>query len=307
MIATALEPEFVAEPGTTNWMEARSTGIGASECAAACGVGQYDTPLHVYLRKRGELPPIDETEDMWWGKELEPSVCRGFTRKTGIKVSQYPCPMLRHPDYPYMLATPDARLESDELLECKTRNIWTGKELGEEGTDQLPENVWMQAQQQLSVTGLEVCHVATLIDRRLKIHRVERSDSIIARIVELEGELWERIQTGNAPEPSWNHPATAELIKELNGVETGKTVILGNDIADIWREQKDIADRMKELKETRDSLRAKVAFAMGDAAIAMFEANNGVPCDFEVVRKQIDRKAYEVAATSYVDMRQRKA
>lgn len=54
----------IAQADTPEWHELRSKGFGASEAAAVAGLSQYETPLHVYMRKRGEMPPVQETKPM---------------------------------------------------------------------------------------------------------------------------------------------------------------------------------------------------------------------------------------------------
>lgn len=308
--ATALEPQYVAMPLTKEWFAARSTGLGASQAAAACGLSEYETPLHVYLRARGELPPLEETDAMRLGTKLEPIIISEFVHATGIQVKRAPCPMYRHanPDLHFMLATPDAELVGDDLLEAKSTNWRLAKQLGEEGTDFIPERWVLQGQQQMEVMGRDTVHLAALIDgRTLRTFRIERNDALIARMAEIEGELWQRIIDGCAPEPSWNHPATADLVKEMHGVATGKTIILPNSVAELWRQQQTLAEQIKTLEAARETLRAQVAHAMGDSAIALFESTEAGPCEFEVTRSTVNRSSYVVKETSYVTLRSRKS
>jgi putative phage-type endonuclease len=296
-------PVFVCDAETEAWHAARRTGIGASEAAAACGVSTYLTPLHVYGRKLGELAEVEETDAMRLGKLLEPVVRAEFTHRTGIPVWAAPCGLYRHPRAGFMLATPDAILEpAGTLLECKTTTWRLAKKLGEEGSDYIPEEWVCQAQQQLAVMGADVCHVAALIDgRTLRQYVVARDDELIGNLEAIEAELWERIINRDPPEPTWSHSATPALVKSLYRATSGETVELPLEIADLWGHYQRLGEDVKALEQQRDELKARVAFAMGDAAIARFPG-----LEIELARSVVPEKEISFVRKPYVNLRSRK-
>src|SRR4051812_1639091 len=81
-------PEIVAWPLSPAWYAARSTGIGASEIAAAAGLSRYATPLEIYARKRGLMPEIEDNDAMRLGRKLEPVVKSEFCERTGLTLDQ---------------------------------------------------------------------------------------------------------------------------------------------------------------------------------------------------------------------------
>lgn len=258
----------VAQTGTDEWYAARSTGIGASEAAAACGRSQYETPLHVYARKVGELAETRDTEAMYWGRVLEPLVLTRFVEQAGLVVSQAPSPMFRSESNLFQLATPDAILADGTLVEIKTTNWRRAKQIGDEGSDAIPDEWLMQCQQQMAVVGAELVHVAVLIDgRNLWTGKVERNDTLIGRMTEIEGDLWGRVEARKPPEPQWEHGATNDLVRSMYGVREGKVIDLAEDVAGIWRLQKDLGASIKAMEKERESLRSRVLVAMGDAAV----------------------------------------
>jgi putative phage-type endonuclease len=296
----ALPP--IADPNTDEWYSARSTGIGASEAAAACGLSRWETPHSIYCRKLGLIPPTEDNDAIRLGRKLEPVVISEFVERTGLAVAQHPCPMYRHPEHNFMLATPDAELESGDLLEAKSMGHFVAKALGDQGSDDIPQEIVIQCQQQLAVTCKDVCHVAVLIDgRTLRLFRVERHDKLIAKIAELEADLWERIQRQEPPAPDWQHPRTPELIRQLYGVTSGKTVELPTSVASLWVEQRDLGDEIKMLEQKREALRAQVLHEMADASIATFPE-----AVFELSRSEIHRKEYVVKECSFISIRERK-
>lgn len=61
------------------WLEARKQGIGGSDMAAILGFNKYRDAVSVWLDKRGELPPVEENEPMYW---------ETYLRKWSLRSSQ---------------------------------------------------------------------------------------------------------------------------------------------------------------------------------------------------------------------------
>lgn len=303
MSSATMEPIAVAKPETPEWYAARMTGLGASEAAAACGLSRWSTPFEVYCRKKGLLTEREDNDAMRLGRRLEPIIIAEFVDRTGLEIAQAPCPMMRHPEHSFILATPDAVLTTDSPLEAKSTTWRIAKDLGEQGSDELPAEWVMQTQQQILVMDVELAHVAVLIDgRTLKTFEVERNDRLIARMIEVEAELWDRIQRDDPPPPDFTHRSTPDLIKHLYGLTSGKTIVLPADVAELCVADDAAALAEKEAKATRDTLRAKILHAMGDAEIGLLP-----DFEMEMVRREITRKEYTVKETTYVTLTKRKA
>lgn len=298
MMTSAIQ---VADSLTKEWYSARSTGIGASEAAAACGLSEYQTRLELYLRKRGELPEIDDNAAMRMGRRLEPIIGDEFVEQTGIEIVERPMPMYRAQDYSFMLATPDGRCADGALFEAKSTNsIYVKAELGDEGTDSLPVGWLCQCQQQLAVMGAEVVHVAALLDgRTLRVFHVERNDDLIHEIIRCESELWDMVQAGTPPEPDFGHTSTLELLKTMYGAPDDETDIidLPDDILAAWQNYEDLGVKESAIKDQRDAERARVIHAIGRHAAGFLD-------DGRMVRRKLTKRAgYTVQPTSFVDVR----
>lgn len=294
--------ERVADALTPEWFAARSTGIGSSESAAAAGLCAYRTPLDLFHLKRGTLAPEDENDAMRLGKLLEPIVVSEFSRRSGERVAEYPLPMARHPQFHFMLSTPDAGIQGSALLEAKT-STWRTK-LGEEGTDDIPTGWLCQSQQHCAVWNVAVCFVAVLIDgRTLRQFKVERNDTFIDGLVEAERELWERIVSGDAPEPNWRHARTPQLIRELfRSVDEGKVIDLSPDACAAWEARQRCKAEAKRLEAEAESFKSLVLYELGDSAAGILECGTRA-----VRRKRIERSGYEVKPSNYIDVREAKA
>jgi putative phage-type endonuclease len=155
------------EPGSDDWHAARANGIGGSEIAAVLGLSPYESAFSLWHRKKNLIAPVEESEEMYWGKEHEPAICRRFAREhPDLDVT--PAPTYCHPDRPWQIANPD-RHAGPDLFEAKTARDSEG--WGEEGTDQIPVHYRAQCLHYMDVTGTRRCWVGVLI---VGIPRVRR-------------------------------------------------------------------------------------------------------------------------------------
>lgn len=263
-----------------DWLEVRKQGIGGSDAAAAVGLNPYKSQLELWLEKTGreaELrkpDPDDDTEPIYWGTLLEPLVAAHYTKRTGNRVRRVNA-VLQHREIPFMLANIDREVvgvENVGLLECKTAGI-NGARLWRDG---VPEYVQLQVQHQLAVTGKSAGDVAVLIcGQAFEVHRIERDDALIARLIELEARFWRYVET-DTPPPVDGSDSAASALQRLYPRDTGQTVDFTDDrslsatFADLVSVRADIADRSKVEAQLKQSIQQ----AMGDATKAKFETGD---------------------------------
>lgn len=303
MVTATFQPIIGPAPQTPEWFEERFNHIGASEAAAACGVSPWKQPLDIYLEKRRLVEPFAGNDFTRLGSAMEPVIRAEFTHRTGIELIS-PVPLMIHPDTQFISASLDALHDTPERrpTETKCSNWRRAAEWGEEGTDQIPEEYVIQCQQQMYVVGAERCDLAVLLDgRTLRLYTVNRHEALISRMIELETELWQRIQAGDPPAPNFRHPRTLDLIKNLYGVEEGESIDLTPPTCDTWRQYRELGDQIKALEENRETAKAQVLYAMGPAAIGNLDDGR------QLVRSIVNRKSYECKASSFTTLRERKA
>lgn len=259
-----------------DWLAVRRTGIGGSDAAAAVGLNPYMSPLELWLDKTGRaegLPrpdPDDTTSPTYWGTLLEPLVAAVYTKQTGNRVRRVNA-VLRHPSVPFMLANIDREVvgaRDVSILECKTAGEF-GARLWRAG---VPEYVQIQVQHQLAVTGKTAAHVAVLLcGQALEVHRIERDDALIGRLVELEARFWRFVESDTPPPADGSESADRALRHLYPG--NGGTVDFTDDrslssaFADLVAVRADI-----EARQTIEAqLKQTIAQAMGDATRALFE------------------------------------
>ncbi|CAG4906453.1 YqaJ viral recombinase family nuclease [Paraburkholderia saeva] len=262
-----------------DWLEVRKSGIGGSDAAAAVGLSPYQSQLELWLVKTGRdanLPkpdPEDTTEPVYWGTLLEPIVAAAYTKQTGNRVRRVNA-VLQHPTIPFMLANVDREVVSNrdvQLVECKTAGEF-GARLWRDG---VPEYVTLQVQHQLMVTGKRAADVAVLLcGQKLDVHRIERDDALIARLVELEAAFWRYVETDTPPPADGSESADRALRCLYPG--TGGTVDFTDDrrlssaFADLVAVRGDIETR----QAVEAQLKQTIAQSMGEADRAQFETGS---------------------------------
>lgn len=263
----------------TDWLEVRKSGIGGSDAAAAVGLNPYMSALELWLVKTGRdanLPKPDAddtTAPVYWGTLLEPIVAASYTKQTGNRVRRVNA-VLQHPTIPFMLANLDREVigvTGVQILECKTAGEF-GARLWRDGP---PEYVQVQVQHQLAVTGKSAADVAVLLcGQKLEVHRIERDDELIARLIPLEAAFWRYVETDTPPPADGSESADRALRCLYPG--TGGTIDFTDDrklsslFADLVAIRADI-----EQRETQEAvLRQTLIQAMGEADRAIFETGS---------------------------------
>lgn len=258
------------------WLQVRKNGIGGSDAAAAVGLSPYKSQLELWLEKTGrdaELPKPDPdctTEPVYWGTLLEPIVAAAYTKQTGNRVRKVNA-VLQHPGISFMLANLDREIVGApgvQILECKTAGEF-GARLWREG---VPEYVQLQVQHQLAVTGKQAADVAVLLcGQKLEVHRIERDDELIARLVSLEAQFWEFV-INDTPPPADGSESAERALRCLypgntNTVDFRHDRNLSATFADLVSVKADIKAR----EEQAERLKQTLMQAMGDASVAQFE------------------------------------
>lgn len=259
------------------WLEVRRGGIGSSDAATAVGLNPYKSPLELWLEKTGRQPANEEQPGMddprFWGTLLEPYVAVAYQQKTGRKVRKVNA-VLQHPTMPFLLANIDREVVGDpevQILECKTAGEF-GSRLWKDG---VPEYVQLQVQHQLAVTGKDAADVAVLLcGQDLQVHRIERDDDIIARLVVLETRFWECVETDTPPAADGSESAARALRQLYPGNDTSLDFTGDPSLSQAFDELAALRAELETLQQRAEALKQTLQQAMGDASKALFA--NGV-------------------------------
>lgn len=261
----------------SDWLQARKSGIGGSDAAAAVGLSPYMSPLELWMDKTGrdagldKPDPLDTTQPVYWGRLLEPIVAAAYTQQTGRQVRKVNA-VLQHPKVPFMLANLDREVigaPDVQILECKTAGEF-GSRLWRDG---VPEYVQLQVQHQLAVTGKQAADVAVLLcGQELQVHRIERDDELIERLMVLETEFWRYVET-DTPPPADGSESADHALRVLYPKDRGTTVDLSEDLAmsAVFSDLVAVRQQLVAFTKREAELKQTIQQRMGDAAQARFE------------------------------------
>lgn len=260
-----------------DWLTVRKGGIGSSDAASAVGLNPYKSQLQLWMEKTGRdgnLPktdPNDETSPMYWGTLLEPIVAAHYTKRTGNKVRRINA-VLQHPRESWMLANIDREVigaPDVQILECKTAGL-NGARLWKEG---VPEYIQLQVMHQLAVTGKKAADVAVLIcGQELQVHRIERDEALIAKLIELERQFWRYVELDRQPPADGSDSADVAL-RCLYPKDSGQCLDLTGDLemSAVFSDLISVRQSLATHAELEAQLKQRIQQRMGDATKVLFE------------------------------------
>lgn len=260
-----------------DWLEVRKTGIGGSDAAAAVGLSPYKSQLELWMEKTGrdadlvKPDPKDTTEPVYWGTLLEPIVAASYTQQTGRKVRKVNA-VLQHPQFPFMLANLDREVIGTpgvQILECKTAGEF-GSRLWKDG---VPEYVQLQVQHQLAVTNKQAADVAVLLcGQKLEVHRIQRDDELIAKLITLEARFWDYV-TSDIPPPADGSESADRALRCLYPKDQGFMIDFSSDrnLSAVFADLQAIRHKLDSLTGEEAQIKQRIQQAMGEATKAVFE------------------------------------
>jgi len=262
------------------WLTVRKGGIGSSDAAAAVGLNPFCSKLELWLIKTGrdgnlpKVDPKDQTSPMYWGTLLESIVAAHYTMRSGHKVRRINA-VLQHPKEPWMLANIDREVTGApdvQILECKTAGF-NGVRLWKEG---VPEYVQLQVMHQLAVTGKQAADVAVLIcGQDLQIHRIERDEAMITKLIELERAFWNYVET-DTPPPADGSDSADVALRCLYPRDSGQTIDLSDDLemSAVFSDLLAIREVLTTNVLLEAQLKHRIQQRLGDATKAVFQTGD---------------------------------
>lgn len=201
------------EMSENDWLNYRSSGVGASEVGAIMGLNQYKSSIQLYYEKIGAFPRYNieniacfmgkEQEafvaDLWqyWGGTVE-SLISNYRTKTIVRKCRRANAYIRNPKFPHIFVSLDRVInkhgnKQEGSLEVKTiagyeSNKWEGG---------IPPSYIMQVQTQLGVCEFDYGEMAILTDgRQFEAIPFDFMPDVFDRIVSDTAEFWKRVEQG---------------------------------------------------------------------------------------------------------------
>ncbi|MDH1381336.1 endonuclease, partial [Comamonas aquatica] len=135
-----------------------------------------------------------------------------------------------------------------------------------------------QVMHQLAVTGHRSADVAVLIGgQELRIFRIERDEALIARLIALEQEFWEMVQSGTAP-PGDGSESSEKALRYLYPVDSGDQVDFSDDegLSACFEELVQARLELDAANKREARLRQHLQMHMGEASKAVFACGGAV-------------------------------
>lgn len=254
------------------WLRYRTHGIGGSDAAAVAGLNPWKSPVDVWLEKTGMVSPpdLDEmNEAAYWGTVLEDLIAKEFTRQTGLKVRRRNA-ILRHPDYPFMIADVDRLITSPDegtgVLEVKTTSAWARDQWD---GDRVPDHYMIQLQHYLAVTGCKWGYMAVLIGGQTYKHvRVERDDELINYLVQIEAEFWRLVESQTPPVYDGSE-ASSEVLKRLYPKGRPEQITLPDEALTLIEQYEEAAKAEKVAKARKEAAANQLKGLLGEYEVGV--------------------------------------
>ncbi len=249
------------------WIEERTTYIGGSDCAAILGESQFSTPLQVFLRKKGILPPIADNPIMDFGHYFEPQLAAHFEQETGLKTRRVNQPFT-DPDFNFLKANIDRQvlagkeLNSTAVLELKTTTSHRISSLDGE----LPREWYLQVIWYLGITQYSKAF--------LQVYLRDTCEFLEPQIIDPNPELFEEMKhklvhwwhtymegEGRRPDPVNGEDALL-LYPDSNPEQVVEITPAGYAL---YQELSQVRDRKADLIKMEEHLKTKLKEKLGKA------------------------------------------
>jgi predicted phage-related endonuclease len=130
-------------------------------------------------------------------------------------------------------------------------------------------------QHQLAVTGKAAADVAVLLcGQKLEVHRIERDDEIIARLMMLESHFWGYVESDTPPPADGSESAARALRHLYRGNDTNLDFTGNMELGKAFDALAELEGELAAKEREAERLKQLIQQAMGDASKAAFA--NGV-------------------------------
>lgn len=289
--------EGVAE-NREQWLKLRQSTVGSSEVATVVGMNPYETPLEMWARKTGKLPPKEATPAMEIGSFMEPLIGKLFGKALRVQVERANI-LACHDEREWATASPDfwAHMGGRKIVETKfttprNRHIWD---------DGAPPHYMLQLNWQLGICGIDHGYVCGLIGG-------DAEDFVYENLVfsqELFDYCMERaerfIENVRADIPPKAVAGESSLLAKVQGPRVDEVVVIKPEDVHLVEYFEDVRDaraaatrRKEELDTEYDGAKVQLMELLGN------KEYGALPDGRHVTAKTSRNNGYTVAPYEYV-------
>lgn len=259
-----MKPKTIKPADHAEWLKEREDGIGASEVAAVVGLSPWETPFSLWLRKTGQVPPLEENVAMKMGHLLEPVITQLWEEETGgraVKASARDI-IYYDPEHPWRKCTPD-RIAYETLPDGKRKKrlLELKSSSRDFDADDLPVYYLAQCQYQMLVTGIHDCELCWLTNGRYFGHAPVPYDPEFAEWLASEVDKFYTDCVKGGKEP--------DLISvsdfTIKGSTEGVSVEADSEALDNIEELRQVNASIAECEARQDELKDRIKLFMQDA------------------------------------------
>ncbi|MBP8675148.1 MAG: YqaJ viral recombinase family protein [Acetomicrobium sp.] len=198
------------EQRSESWLAYRKTKCMASEVAAIMGKSPWTTVEDIFYEKLGLGKERVVNAAMQQGIDLEDTAREMLNAKLGVEFK--PC-VVESTEHNWLGCSLDGYYDwqidpNRHMKMLEGRWICELKCGGEKGHSMtkhgvIPDYYLLQIQQQMLVTGADLCFFANYFDGDIAVVEVRPDHDMQAEIIEATREFWQRVQDLDPPEPKY--------------------------------------------------------------------------------------------------------
>ena len=276
---------------------ARKKYVGSSDVSAILGVDKYKSAWDIWAEKTGKLEGQDDisNEAMEIGTMLEKAILHNAEKDLGRMILNPNRLEFRHDALPIVSHPDGIVIKSNNPVDAKSSGIITHLTdgWGEEGTDQVPEGILVQAQVHLLCTKMETCHIPALLGGRGRVmFHVNANKDLLEIIAEKVDVFWNRhVKTDTPPPDSVPSLDLAKIVKR----ETGKIAPVRQADIENWLTR---VEARKTAEHDEDSSRAILLAQLVDAEASDPIAGLGQLTYFEQGKTVVDMNLLQASVSA---------
>jgi putative phage-type endonuclease len=274
--------------------------IGGSDVAAIFGIDAYRQPEELRLELLGRIERTQPTgRAAAYGNLLEEPIAQMYEEATGTKVHKV-LQTITVAGHPWLTLHPDRRIVGlRKGLEIKLVGRRMAAEWGPADTDHVSESALLQAQTYMIGTGYPAWDIAAYFGGDdLRIFPLEADSELQQMIIETTREFWEVNVMKDVPcDIDWGHRTTASLLRRMYQLVNDKEVALNEEAARWLKVREEAKERVRAYEQIAEGCELHLRYLLAGAATGV------LPDGSRLEIRQVSRKGYEVAPTSYEQMK----